>query len=149
MERTFVMIKPDGVQLGHVGEVIGRFERRGLKLVAIKMLRVDEALARKHYSEHVMKDFFGSLVSFISSGPVVAMVWEAPQAIQISRIMLGALNPLEATPGSIRGDLTCSKQSNVVHASDSAKSAEREIKLWFKDEEVLSYNRDTDRWLQA
>jgi nucleoside-diphosphate kinase len=149
MERSFIMIKPDGVQRSLIGEIIGRFEKRGLKPIGIKMMRVDEDLAKKHYVEHVEKPFFGSLVEFITSGPVVAMVWQGPEAVRMVRLMVGALNPLESTPGSIRGDLTCSKQGNVVHASDSPESAEREINLWFRPEELSLYSRDADKWLDT
>jgi nucleoside-diphosphate kinase len=147
MEQTFTMVKPDGVQRGLIGEILGRFEKRGLKPVAIKMLIVDEALAKQHYIEHEKKPFFSSLVSFITSGPVVAMVWQGPQAVKVVRSMVGALNPFEASPGSIRGDLTCSNKGNVVHASDSPESAAREIDLWFKPEEILMYSRGVDQWL--
>lgn len=132
MERTFLMVKPDGVERGLIGQVISRIENRGFRMVAIKMLRIDEELAKKHYAEHVDKPFFNEMLSFITSGPVVAMVWEGPDAIKSIRELMGATAPAQANPGTIRGDLGASISQNVVHGSDSPAAAEREISLFFK-----------------
>ncbi|OFW66159.1 MAG: nucleoside-diphosphate kinase [Actinobacteria bacterium RBG_16_68_21] len=131
MERTFLMVKPDGVRRGLVGEVIGRFERKGLSLRRMRLLTIDEEMARRHYAEHVDKPFFGELVAFITSGPVVAMEWEGPQAVALARSVMGATNPLDAPPGTIRGDLGTVITENIVHGSDSLQSAERELALFF------------------
>jgi nucleoside-diphosphate kinase len=131
MEKTFLMVKPDGVVRGLVGQVISRVERKGLVVSALKMMIVDKGLARRHYAEHVGKPFFDELVSFITSGPVVAMVVEGDGAIKTVRIMVGKTDPKEASPGSIRGDLALEIGSNIVHASDSQRSAKREIDLFF------------------
>ena len=147
MERTFVAIKPDGVQRGVIGEVISRLERRGLKLVAIRLMQVDEELAGRHYAEHVSRPFFPSLVSFITSGPIVAMIWEADNAVALARQTMGATNPAEATPGTIRGDLGIDIGRNIVHGSDSPESAEREIGLFFGDGDALDYHRSNDPWI--
>ena len=137
MERTFIMVKPNGVAGGLVGEVIGRFERRGFTLRALKALQIDRALAEKHYAEHVGKPFFGSLVAFITSGPVVAMVWEGREAIRVARAMMGVTDSADAAPGTIRGDFSLSKEENVVHGSDGPESATREIALFFADDELV------------
>ncbi len=147
MERTLVLVKPDGVQRGLVGEVIGRLERRGLKLAAIKLMRVDEGLAHRHYGEHVDRPFFAGLVSFITSGPVVAMAWESNNAVEIVRNTMGVTNPVNAAPGTIRGDLGVDIGRTIVHGSDSPESAERELALFFQPEEILSYARSTDDWI--
>ncbi len=147
MERSFLMVKPDGVARGLTGEVISRVERKGLKVVALKMLRVDEALAKKHYAEHAGKPFFKGLVSFITSAPVVAMVVEGKDAIKILRNMIGKTDPKEAAQGTIRGDFAIDVGQNIVHASDSEASAKREIGLYFKDEEIISYERCDERWV--
>lgn len=147
MERTFVMVKPDGVQRGFIGEIISRLERKGLKIVAMKMLKISKELAEEHYAEHKAKPFFSSLVSYITSAPVVAMVVEGNNAVKVVRKLVGATNPAEAEPGTIRGDLGMDLGRNVVHASDSVASAEREIKLFFKEEEILSYRRENDVWV--
>lgn len=131
MERTFVMIKPDGVRRNLVGECIGRFEARGLKLVELKLLTPSRELAEEHYGAHRGKGFFDGVVSFITSGPVVAMVLEGPNAIAAVRQMVGATRPLEAAPGSIRGDFALDVGENIVHASDAPETAEQEIALWF------------------
>jgi nucleoside-diphosphate kinase len=131
MERTFVMVKPDGVTRGLVGEVIRRIETKGYKLGAVKMFTIDEALAKEHYGEHVARPFFGELVSFITSGPVVAMIVEGDDAVAGMRRIMGATNPIEATPGSIRGDFASVISENIVHGSDSPDSATREIGLFF------------------
>jgi len=146
MERSFVMVKPDGVQRGLVGEVISRLERRGLKLVAAKLMRVSRELAEEHYAALRDKPFFPSLIEFITSGPVMAMVWEGPNAIASIRKTMGATNPANAEPGTIRADFACDVSYNVVHGSDGPESAEREIKLWFGDVEP-SWERDIDRWV--
>ena len=147
MERTFVAIKPDGVQRGLIGDVISRLERRGLKLVAIRLMQVDEDLASRHYAEHVDRPFFGSLVSFITSGPIVAMIWEANNAVALARQTMGATNPGEASPGTIRGDFGVDIGRNIVHGSDSLESAEREIGLFFGEDGALEYVRSADQWI--
>ena len=147
MERTFVAIKPDGVQRGLIGDVISRLERRGLKLVAIRLMRVDEDLAGRHYAEHVDRPFFSSLVSFITSGPIVAMIWEANNAVALARQTMGATNPGDASPGTIRGDLGVDIGRNLVHGSDSLESAEREIGLFFGADDALEYARTSDQWI--
>ena len=131
VENTFVMVKPDGVARGLVGEVVGRFERKGLKLEKMRMLLIDEDLAGRHYGEHSEKPFFGELVEFITSGPVVAMEWSGESAVSVARTMMGTTNPAEASPGTIRGDLGLIMTNNIVHGSDSPASAERELGLFF------------------
>lgn len=130
-ESTFIMVKPDGVARGLVGEVIGRLERKGFKLERIQMGHPTETIAREHYAEHVEKPFFPDLLEFITSGPVVAMEWSGESAVSAARNLMGATNPAEATPGSIRGDLATVVTENIVHGSDSAASAERELSIWF------------------
>ncbi len=147
MERTFVMIKPDGVVRGLIGEVISRLEKKGLKIVAMKLIKVSRELAEEHYAEHREKPFFKSLVEYITSAPAVAMVVEGEEAIRVVRNIIGATNPREANPGTIRGDLAMDIGRNVVHASDSPASAEREINLYFSQEEILSYSRVEEEWL--
>jgi nucleoside-diphosphate kinase len=137
MERTYIMVKPDGVERRLIGEIIRRFETRGLRLVGLKLLQPDRQLAEQHYAVHHSKPFFRELVDFITSGPVVAMVWEGHDAIKLCRNMIGALRPLEAQPGTIRGDFTIAVQTNLVHGSDAPETAEYEIGLWFKPEELL------------
>jgi nucleoside-diphosphate kinase len=148
MERTLVLVKPDGVQRGLIGEIISRLERRGLKLVAMKLMDVDEALARQHYAEHVSRSFFPGLVKFITSGPVVAMVWEADDAVDIIRKTMGETSPAKAAPGTIRGDLGVDIGRNLVHGSDKVETAQREINLFFRSEEILDYTRSTDPWIK-
>ncbi|HOB12595.1 MAG TPA: nucleoside-diphosphate kinase [Syntrophomonadaceae bacterium] len=138
MQQTFVMVKPDGVQRGLVGEVIRRLERKGFRLVALKMIRIDRPTAEVHYDEHRTKPFFGELVDFITSGPVVAMVWEGQNVIQAVRTMMGKTNPLEAAPGTIRGDFGNNINFNIIHGSDSEASAQREIDLFFSSAEIFS-----------
>ena len=133
MEKTFIAIKPDAVQRGLTGEVLARFERRGFKVAALKMTNVSRELAEEHYAEHKEKPFFGSLVDFLTSSPVVAIVLEAPNAITLSRKMIGATRPEEALAGTIRGDYTVDLQANLIHGSDSCESAARELKLWFPE----------------
>ena len=137
MERTFIMVKPDGVDARLVGEVIGRFERRGFTLCGLKALRIDRVLAERHYAEHVGKPFFESLVAFITSGPVVAMVWEGRDAISVARTMMGVTDAAQAAPGTVRGDFSLSKEQNIVHGSDGPESAAREIGLFFREDELL------------
>ncbi len=146
MEKTFTMIKPDGVQKGLIGEIIGRIERKGFKLRGLKLMVISPELARKHYAEHQGKPFFGELVDFITSGPVVAMVWEGPGVIAAMRTLMGKTNPSEALPGTIRGDLAVSTSQNIIHGSDSPESAQREIGLFFSPEEIVEYQRDMDKW---
>lgn len=147
MERTLVLVKPDGVQRGLVGEVISRLERRGLKLAGLKLMQVDDALARRHYAEHVARPFFHGLVEFITSGPVVAMVWEGNNAVELVRQTMGATDPAKSAPGTIRGDLGINIGRNLVHGSDKLESARREIDLFFQPQEVLDYARSTDPWI--
>ena len=136
MERTFVMVKPNAVAGGSVGDIVERFERRGFTLRGLKMLRMSRELAERHYAEHQGKPFFDDLVAFITSGPVVAMVWEGRQAVAVARTMMGPTDPADAAPGTIRGDLALSKEENAVHGSDGQESAAREIALFFTDEEL-------------
>jgi nucleoside-diphosphate kinase len=147
MEQTLVLVKPDGVQRGLAGQVILRLEQRGLKLVAMKLMQVDEALARQHYGEHVGRPFFPGLVDFITSGPVVAMVWEAENAVSLVRQTMGATDPVNSAPGTIRGDFGVNIGRNIVHGSDGLESAKREISLFFRPEEILSYNRSAEPWI--
>ena len=137
MERTFIMVKPDGVQRNLVGEIIRRFENKGLKLVGLKMLQPDRKLAEEHYAVHRERPFFGDLVDFITSGPVVAMAWEGSQAVTLSRKLMGATKPEDAAPGTIRGDFTTEIQTNLVHGSDAPETAQQELALWFKAGELL------------
>ena len=146
-ERTLVLVKPDGVQRGLVGEVITRLERRGLQLVAMKLMQVSDELARQHYGEHVDRPFFGGLVSFITSSPIVAMVWEANNSVEIVRSTMGQTNPVSSAAGTIRGDLGIDIGRNLVHGSDSPESAEREVNLFFGPEEILSYSRAVEPWI--
>jgi nucleoside-diphosphate kinase len=148
MERTLVLVKPDGVQRGLVGEVISRLERRGLKLAAMKLLRVSDALARQHYGEHVDRPFFKGLVEFITSSPVVAMVWQADNAVEVVRRTMGETSPANSPLGTIRGDLGLDIGRNLVHGSDSLASAEREVSLFFGPDEILDYDRCTDPWIK-
>lgn len=149
IERTFVMIKPDGVARRLVGECIRRFEQRGLKLIAIKMQILTREKAEEHYQEHKGKDFFESLVGFICSGPTVQMVWEGEDAINQVRSMIGNTNPLKSAPGTIRGDFALITQMNIVHASDKPESAEREISLYFSPQDILEYKADDEKWLTS
>lgn len=147
MERTYVMVKPDGVQRGLVGEVIGRIERRGLKIAALRMNTISPEKAKKHYAEHVQKPFFKSLIDFITSGPSVSMVVEGKNAISVMRSINGATNPLNAATGSIRGDFALDTGRNIVHASDSPESAAREIGIHFSDSEISEYSRIDETWV--
>ena len=147
MEQTLVLVKPDGVQRGLVGEVISRLERRGLKLVGMKLLQVDEALAGQHYAEHVDRPFYRGLVDFITSSPMVALVWEAENAVVLVRQTMGETDPGKSPPGTIRGDLGINIGRNLVHGSDSSESAQREIGLFFQPQEVLGYERTLNPWI--
>ena len=147
MERTLALVKPDGVQRGLIGEVISRLEHRGLKLAAMKLMRLDQATAQQHYGEHVERPFFPGLVEFITSGPLVAMVWEADGAVEIVRNTMGATDPKNSPMGSIRGDLGVNIGRNLVHGSDSVESASREIALFFQPGEILGYTRSNDSWI--
>ncbi len=149
LERTLVLVKPDGVQRRLVGEVIARIERRGLRLVALKLLRMDRALAERHYAEHVGKPFFTGLVAFITSAPVVAMVWEGPDAVAQVRTMMGATNPSAAAPGSIRGDLAVTIGNNVVHGSDGPERGAEEIALFFESEELVAWDAVDASWVNG
>ena len=148
MERTLVLGKPDGVQRGLIGKVITRLERRGLKLVGMKLMQVDDALARQHYGEHVDRPFFAGLVDFITSSPVVAMAWEAENAVEAVRNTMGQTNPTASPPGTIRGDLGLDIGRNLVHGSDSPESAVRELALFFTGAELLEYTRANDGWIK-
>ena len=148
-QRSLVLLKPDAVQRRLCGELIGRFERKGLKIVGLKLMQVTPELARRHYAEHVNKPFYQDLERFITSGPVVAMVLEGPDAVEVVRTLMGPTNGREAAPGTIRGDYGLSRQMNLVHGSDSPDSAEREINLFFKPEELLDYSATLDDWVGA
>ncbi|WP_027723767.1 nucleoside-diphosphate kinase [Tuberibacillus calidus] len=147
MERTFLMVKPDGVQRNLIGEIVSRFEKKGFKLVGAKLMHISQELAEKHYAEHKERPFFGELVSFITSSPVFAMVWEGENVIAAARAMMGKTNPLEAAPGTIRGDYGVQVSQNIIHGSDSPESAAREIQLFFNDDELLSYEKAVDKWV--
>ncbi len=147
MERTLVLVKPDGVQRGLVGEILSRLERRGLRLVAAKFMAVSRELAETHYAIHKGKPFYDGLISYITSAPVMAMVWEGPNAIAAVRQTMGATRPTEAAPGSVRHDFGLEVGRNLTHASDSVENGEKEIALWFKPEELVTWRRDVDRWI--
>jgi nucleoside-diphosphate kinase len=148
-ERTLVLIKPDGVQRLLTGRILARYEDRGLKIAGLKLVRVSPDLAERHYAVHREKPFFRGLVEFLTSAPLVAAVLEGPNAIAVVRAMNGATRPHEAAPGSIRGDFALETAQNLVHASDSAENAASEVALWFSDDEILSYEREIDRWVLA
>lgn len=141
------MVKPDGVQRDLVGEVVQRFEQKGFTLVGAKLMQVSEELAQEHYGEHKERPFFGELVDFITSGPVFAMVWEGEGVILTARNMIGATNPAEANPGSIRGDFGVTVGKNIIHGSDSGDSAKREINLFFDENELVSYTKESSKWI--
>ena len=145
-ERTFIAIKPDGVQRGFISEIIGRFETKGFKLVALKQLIPSRELAQKHYAVHKERPFFNDLVNFISSGPVVAMVWEGEGVISSARKMIGSTKPLEAEPGTIRGDLAVNIGRNIIHGSDGYDTASSEINLWFNKDEICEWNPTDSIW---
>ncbi len=147
MERTLVLVKPDGVQRGLVGEVICRLERRGLRLVAAKFLQVTQEMAETHYAIHKGKPFYSGLIEYITSAPVMAMVWEGPNAVAAVRQTMGATRPTEAAPGSLRHDFGLEIGRNLTHASDTVENSEMEVSLWFKPIEIVEWKRDTDRWI--
>ncbi|RYG73609.1 nucleoside-diphosphate kinase [Lentibacillus lipolyticus] len=147
MEQTFLMVKPDGVQRNLVGEIVSRFERKGFKLAGAKLMQISDELAKTHYGEHQDKPFFGELVGFITSGPVFAMVWEGENVIATARDMMGKTNPLEAAPGTIRGDFGMTVGKNIIHGSDSPESAEKEIGLFFQEDEIKSYTKQDSEWI--
>ncbi|OCQ97252.1 nucleoside-diphosphate kinase [Oscillatoriales cyanobacterium USR001] len=147
MERTFLAIKPDGVQRGLVGEIIGRFEAKGFTLVGLKLMSVSRELAEAHYDVHRERPFFPGLVEFIISSPVIAMVWEGDGVVASARKMIGATNPLTSEPGTIRGDFAVNVGRNIIHGSDAIETAQREIKLWFKDEELVSWQPSLTSWI--
>jgi nucleoside-diphosphate kinase len=146
-ERTLVLVKPDGVQRQLAGRILARYEERGLKVVGLKLVHVDRELAERHYAVHKGKPFFEGLVVFITSGPLVAIALEAPNAISLVRTMNGATKPADAAPGTIRGDLAVEMGQNLVHASDSPESAETELAIWFEPSELYGYEREIDRWV--
>lgn len=147
MERTFLMVKPDGVQRNLIGEIVGRFESKGFQLVGAKLMTISQELAEQHYGEHKERPFFGELVDFITSGPVFAMVWEGENVISVGRLMTGATNPKESAPGTIRGDFAVTVGKNIIHGSDAPESAVREIGLFFKEEELVTYGKTMNNWI--
>jgi nucleoside-diphosphate kinase len=147
VERTFIAIKPDGVQRGLVSPIMARFEARGFQLIGLKMIQVNRELAETHYQEHREKPFFAGLVDFITSGPVVAMVWEGKNVIATARKMIGKTNPLEAEPGTIRGDYGIDIGRNIIHGSDQPDTAAQEIALWFEPHELLTWTPSTQSWI--
>ncbi|PZE21946.1 nucleoside-diphosphate kinase [Paenibacillus xerothermodurans] len=147
MERTFVMVKPDGVQRGLIGEIVQRFERKGLQLVGAKFVQITKQQAETHYQEHHGKDFYEKLVAFITSGPVFAMVWQGDDVIALSRQMIGRTSPLDAAPGTIRGDYAAHTNFNLIHGSDSPESASREIANFFGTDELVTYNKAIQTWI--
>ncbi|HEY9780628.1 MAG TPA: nucleoside-diphosphate kinase [Leptolyngbyaceae cyanobacterium] len=148
MERTFLAIKPDGVQRALVGEIIRRFEDKGFTLVGLKFMKVSRELAEQHYAVHREKPFFSGLVEFITSGPVVAMVWEGDGVVAAARKMIGATNPLTAEPGTIRGDFGINIGRNIIHGSDAPETAQQEVSLWFKEEELASWQPSLTSWIK-
>ncbi len=148
MENTLVLIKPDGVQRGLIGEIVTRLERRGLKLSGMKFMQMTRELASVHYEAHVGKPFYDGLVGYITSGPIVAMVWEGKDAIQVVRTTMGATNAATAAPGTIRGDFAVEIGRNLVHGSDGPESAAREVALFFQEDELVAWARETDRWIR-
>jgi nucleoside-diphosphate kinase len=148
MEQTLILIKPDGVQRGFIGPIISRFETKGLKLIGMKFIQMSDDLARRHYSIHQEKSFFEPLVAYIVSAPVVAMVWEGSEVVAVARTMMGKTNPALAEPGTIRGDFGMEIGRNLVHGSDSLENAKTEISLFFGEDELLNWQRDTDRWIR-
>ncbi len=149
IERTLVLIKPDGVQRQLVGRVLSRYEERGLKIIGLKLVHIDRAMAEAHYAVHRDKPFFAGLVAFITTGPLVAAALQGPDAIAIVRTINGATRPAQAAPGTIRGDFALETAQNLVHASDGPETATQELTLWFRPEELLPYDRDIDRWVNA
>jgi nucleoside-diphosphate kinase len=147
VERTLVLVKPDGVQRALIGEVISRLERRGLQLVAAKFMQVSKPLAETHYAIHKGKPFYDGLIVYITSAPVMAMVWEGPNAVAAVRQTMGATRPTEAAPGSLRHDFALEVGRNLTHASDTIENGGKEVALWFKDEELVEWKREVDRWV--
>jgi len=147
MERTLVLVKPDGMQRGLGGEILTRLERRGLRIVGLRLFQMEDALARRHYAEHEGKPFFDGLISYITSGPIIAAVLEGTGAVEAVRKTMGATNPGKAEPGTIRGDLGLEMGRNLIHGSDSLESAKREIALFFEESQLYGYERDIDRWI--
>lgn len=147
MEKTFLMVKPDGVQRNLVGEIVKRFESKGFKLVGAKLMVISDDLAKTHYGEHKERPFFGELVDFITSGPVFAMAWEGENVILSARDMMGKTNPLEAASGTIRGDYGMTVGKNIIHGSDSVESAERELNLFFDEKELTTYSKQDSDWI--
>jgi nucleoside-diphosphate kinase len=147
VERTLVIIKPDGVQRGLVGEIIGRLERRGLKIVALDLRTIDREVAARHYGEHVGKPFYEGLIDYITSGPSALLVLEGPNAVSVVRATMGKTNPVDAAPGTIRGDLGLMTGRNLIHGSDGPESAAREVTLFFGERAVSGWERDADRWI--
>ncbi len=148
MERTFIALKPDAVQRGLIGEVIARIERKGFKLIGLKMMQVTKAMAEEHYGEHSTKPFFGGLVDFITSSPIVAMAWEGDNVVSTLRTLMGATNPKDSAPGTIRGDFAVDMGRNIIHGSDSPASAERELKIFFDASDLLDgWSRTTEGWV--
>ncbi|MFA1820710.1 nucleoside-diphosphate kinase [Virgibacillus oceani] len=147
MEQTFLMVKPDGVQRNLVGDIVHRFEQKGFKLAGAKLMMITDELAQNHYAEHKERPFFGELVEFITSGPVFAMVWEGENVISTARNMMGKTNPQEAAAGTVRGEYGVTVGKNIIHGSDSAESAEREINLFFNKEELVSYTKQDSDWI--
>lgn len=147
MEKTFLMVKPDGVQRNLIGEIVSRFEKKGFRLVGAKLMSISTELAGEHYGEHKERPFFGELVDFITSGPVFAMVWEGENVISVARQMMGSTNPKDAAPGTIRGDFGITVGKNVIHGSDSPESAVREIGLFFNENELVAYDKLISQWI--
>ena len=148
-QRTLLLVKPDGVQRQLIGRILGRYEERGLKVVGLKLVRTSRELAERHYAAHAERPFFGSLVDFITSSPLVALALEGPNAIAVVRAINGATRPHEAAPGTIRGDFALETAQNIVHASDGPEAAATELALWFEPAELFDYERDIDRWVLA
>ncbi|MFZ3578166.1 nucleoside-diphosphate kinase [Virgibacillus sp. DJP39] len=147
MEKTFLMVKPDGVQRNLIGEIVKRFESKGFKLVGAKLMVISDDLAKTHYGEHKERPFFGELVDFITSGPVFAMAWEGENVIKSARDMMGATNPSDATSGTIRGDYAMTVGKNIIHGSDSPESAERELNLFFDEKDLITYSKQDGDWI--
>lgn len=147
MEKTFLMVKPDGVQRQLIGDIVSRFERKGLQMVGAKLMTIPVELAEQHYGEHKGKPFYDNLVQFITSGPVFAMVWEGENVVELTRKMMGKTNPKDAEPGTIRGDYCMYVSKNIIHGSDSTESADREISLFFNENELVSYNKAINSWI--
>jgi nucleoside-diphosphate kinase len=149
MQTTLIILKPDCVQRGLTGEVLQRFERKGLKIVGGKFIKVPEELAKKHYAEHDGKPFFGDLISFVTSSPVLVLAIQGPEAVTVCRTIIGKTDGKEAAPGTIRGDFGISKSTNLVHGSDSPESADRELALWFNDGEIVEWDRNNESWIDG